>query len=152
MAVVNITSELYRSPIALGAVPDPVQVKGVHRAALGSVACGATDSTGSTYKLCAIPSHAILTPDTYFDVTDWGFAQVVVGSLTATDQLVDQTQATEDIVTPIAQGGADFGKRLWELLGLSEDPGGMIDLYLHAEAGAAGAGSANFYVSYLDNQ
>ncbi|MDF2235372.1 hypothetical protein P2H44_22685 [Albimonas sp. CAU 1670] len=152
MAVVKTLSNLFRDPLTLGAVPDALQVKGVRRCAVGTVSNAATDSSGSTYKLCSVPSHAIMHPDTVFDVENWGFAQVVIGSLTATDQIADQTKATENLVTPFAWGDANHGKRLWEVLGLAEDPGGIIDLYAHAEAAAVSAGSMPFAVEWIDSQ
>jgi len=50
---------------------------------------------------------------------------------------------------PIAQGDANHGLRLWEVLGLAASPGGNIALYAHAEANATGAGSMPFRIAYL---
>lgn len=52
-------------------------------------------------------------------------------------------------VAPIANGDANHGKRLWEVLGLASDPGGMIALWKHAAANATGAGSMPFAIHYL---
>ena len=76
---------------------------------------------------------------------------MVIGTKTDTTALIDQTRATEDVVQPIAIGDASHAKRLWEVLGMAEDPGGSIALFAHAAAGATGAGSMPFRISYIYN-
>ena len=150
MAVVNEFSDLIRDPIANPIdPPSPAQARGRYISATGTVTNASDDSSASTYHLADIPADAILHEDTFFDVENWGFAQVVIGTKTDTDALVDQTKATENVVTPIAVGDANHGKRLWEVLGLSANPGGNISLYAHSEAGATGAGTMLFRVAYL---
>lgn len=152
MAVEEIKSNLVKDRFDPNTKsPDPLEARGRPIYATGSVANAVDGSSGSTYHLCDLPSNCLMLPDTFFDVENWGYAQVVIGTLTDTDALVDQTKVTENIVTPIAQGDANHGKRLWEILGLAEDPGGMISLYGHSEAGATGAGSMPFQVAYLFN-
>ncbi len=150
MAVVSEKSDLIDDRYDDTSVAaDPAQARGRYIAATGTVANAADDSSASMYHLCDIPADAILHEDTFFDVQAWGFAQVVIGTKTDTDALVDQTKATENEVQPIAIGDANHGKRLWEVLGLSENPGGMIGLWAHAEAAATGAGTMLFRVAYL---
>jgi len=150
MAVVSTKSDLIHDPLADGSTPpDPQQARGRLIVATGTVANAADDSNTSKYHLADIPSQAILHNDTAFDVENWGFAQVVIGTEDDTDALVDQTKATENIVTPIAFGDANHGKQLWEVLGLAADPGGMISIWAHAEANATGAGSMPFRIAYL---
>lgn len=131
--------------------PDPQQARGRYRVAQGTVANGASDSSGSMYRLVDLPADCILMPLTQFDVENWGFAQVVVGTRDDTDALIDQTLATENIVTPIAFGDANHATPLWEMLGLSERPkSGIVSLWAHAEAGATGAGSMLFAIHYVE--
>lgn len=132
-------------------VPDPLQARGRAIYATGTVANTAADSTGSTYHLADIPFDAMLLPGTFFDVENWGFAQVAIGTLSDTTALVNQTKATENIVTPIAQGDANHGKRVWEVLGLSANPGGNAAIYAHAAANATAAGTMLFQIAYLYN-
>lgn len=127
---------------------DPVVARGRLIAAHGNVANLATDNNTSMYKLADLPSDCIMDENTFFDVENWGFAQVVIGTKSDTDALVDQTLATENIVTPFAQGDANHGKRFWEVLGLAADPRGMIGIYAHAEADATGAGTMPFRLNY----
>jgi len=150
MAIVSGKSDLihdFTDPTSTA--PDPQQARGRIVVAVGTVANLASDSDTSMYHLADIPSIAILLPDTFFDVTNDGFAQIVIGTKSDTDALVDQTKATENVVSPIAQGDANHGAQLWEALGLAEDPGGNISLWKHAEADAAGAGSTKFAIWYL---
>lgn len=150
MAVVSGKSNLIPDPTSASYVPvDPQLARGRVVVATGLVANLSTDSNTSKYHLVDLPSNCILLPATFFDVAGDGFAQIVIGTETDTDALVDQTKATENIVHPIAEGDANHGKYLWEVLGLAADPGGTIALWKHAEANAAGAGNMPFAIHYL---
>ncbi|WP_420415836.1 hypothetical protein [Marinovum algicola] len=152
MAVVSGKSNLIPNHFdATAEPPDPVELRGRYKVSTGTVSNLASDSNTSKYHLVDLPSHVILLPGTFFDVAADGYAQIVIGTYSDTDALVDQTKITENIVTPVANGDANHGKRLWEVLGLAADPGGMIGLWKHAEADAAGAGSMPFAIHYLDN-
>ncbi|MGR3456079.1 hypothetical protein [Pseudooceanicola sp.] len=151
MAVVSKKSDLihdFTDPTSVP--PDPQRARGRVVVALGTVANAADDSNLSMFHLADIPVDAILLPQTFFDVAGWGFAQVVIGTKTDTDALVDQAKATENIVTPFVQGDANHGKALWEVLGLAARPKyEKIGLWAHAEAAATGAGSMQFAIHYL---
>lgn len=148
MAVVSGKSDLI--PVSGGGnAPSPQKARGRLVAMTGSVSNAADDSNTSKFHLANVPSDALVHEDTFFDVENWGFAQVVIGTETDTDALVDQTLATENTVTPFAVGDANHGKPWWEALGLAADPGGYIALYAHAEADATGAGSMPFRIAYL---
>ncbi|MEO1637774.1 MAG: hypothetical protein AAFU41_00835 [Pseudomonadota bacterium] len=150
MPIVTGTSDLIQDYLAeTPNKPDPVQARGRAVYATGTITNAADDENTSMYHLIDIPSDAILLPDTFFDVTNDGFAQIVIGTKSDTDALVDQTKATGNIVTPVAQGGASHGLRLWQVLGMAENPGGNIALYKHAEANATAAGSTKFQIVYL---
>lgn len=149
MAVVDEKSDLYRDAHALQGSPDPLKTKGRVIVATGTVTNLVSDESGSKYRLIELPSDCYLHEDTFFDVQGDGFAQIVIGTLTDTDALVDQTRATENIHQPIAIGDANHGKQLWEILGLAEDTGGAIALFKHAEATATVAGSMDFRIVYV---
>lgn len=151
MPVTNKKSDLYRDYQLGEAFPDPVLTKGRAVYTTGSVANAADDSLGSSFLLCELPSDCLLHPDTSFDVEAWGFAQIVIGTKADTTALVNQTKATENIVTPIAFGDANHGNRLWEVLGLAADPGGYIALYAHAAANATGAGTMLFQIASIQH-
>ncbi|WP_422050142.1 hypothetical protein [Shimia sp.] len=151
MAVVTAKSDLFRDTHGGGSLIDPLISKGRIIVATGIATNASTDENGSSYRLVELPSDCILVSGTFFDVQNWGFAQVVIGTKTDTDALVDQGRTSENIVTPIVDGDANHKLRLWETLGLSEDPGGVIALFAHAEANATGAGNMPFRIHYLYN-
>lgn len=149
MAVVLVRSTLihdYLDPTSVAA--DEAFLRGVLRTATGSVANGATDSANSKYKLARVPSHAILDETTAFQVQNWGFAQVQVGTSTDPIALLNVAKSAANVQNPVVFGDANHGKRLWERLGLAADPGGNITLYLTALAAAVAAGSVNFRISW----
>lgn len=150
MPVVEGKSDLIHDYLDSDSVPpDPVQARGRLIVSTGTLANTSGDNTGSMYHLVDLPSTCILQSGTFFDVENDGFAQIVIGTKTDTDALIDQTRASEALITPFANGDANHGKRLWEVLGLAENPGGMIGLFKHAEAGATAAGSMPFAIHYL---
>jgi hypothetical protein len=149
MAVVNTKSNLFGDYLAGTDNPDPELARGRAIMATGSVSNGATDSNLSTYKLASLPSNCILGSRTLFDVENWGFATVNIGTKDDIDALITIAKASGNTVTPVVFGDAKHGKRLWEVLGLAADPGGMIDLYAHASADATGAGAMPFQFEYF---
>jgi len=142
----NLTADRY-DPSALSA--DPVEIRGRVVKSTGNVTNAASDSSGSSYHLVDLPSDCILEKDTFFKVDNWGFAQVVIGTRTDTTALVNVAKAAGAMVTPVASGDSNHGKRLWETLGMASDPGGNIGIYAHAAANATAAGTMLFEISYL---
>ncbi|MBY5988213.1 hypothetical protein [Roseovarius atlanticus] len=149
MPVVEGKSDLIHDPRAGDTPPDPQRARGELISMVGAVSNLGTDSDTSMYHLADIPSDAIVHPDTVFDVENWGFAQVVIGTETDTDALLDVAKSAATTQSPFAFGDANHGKAWWEALGLASDPGGFISLYAHAEANATGAGSMPFCIAYL---
>lgn len=150
MAVVSGKSDLIHGAFDYGATtPDPQAAKGRLVLATGTVANASTDSNTSKFELARIPSNALLHENTFFDVQNWGFAQVVIGTETDTDALLDVARSSANVQSPIAIGDANHGKALWDILGLAADPGGEIALWAHAEADASGAGSMPFRIAYV---
>lgn len=149
MAVVHLKSNLFGDYLAGIDNPDPELARGRPIMATGSVENGSSDSSLSTYKLASLPSNCILGDRTKFDVENWGFATVNIGTLTDVDALITIAKSSGNTVTPVVFGDAKHGKRLWEVLGLASDPGGVIDIYAHASAGATGAGAMPFQFEYF---
>lgn len=146
MAIVKVLSSIYRA--IDNKLFDPILTDGRRRLKTVTVANAATDSQGSTYKLASLPSDCILHYTTQFYVSNWGYADIRIGTLTDPAALVSQTKVTAATITPTMAGDpAWHGKRLWQRLGLAADPGGTIDIYAHgsvAAAVAAGTLLANF--------
>lgn len=151
MAVVKLKSDLYRDEAAGGAVPDAQFVAGRSKTITGTVSNGAADSAGSTYKIASLPADCLLDEATLFDDQNWGFAATKIGTLTDIIALLDTTPIAAPVgaKAPVAFGDANHGKELWEILGLAANPGGQIDLYAHAAAGATAAGSMPFRIRYI---
>lgn len=135
MAIVKGKSDL------MTAESDPAKHRGRPIVATFTVGNAATDNSGSSYHLCDLPSCAILDASTAFQVQNWGFAAIRVGTRTDVDALVSVLKSAGNVVSPVVQFDAKHGKPLWEVLGLASDPGGNIGLYAHAIADATGAGT-----------
>lgn len=142
MAVVNGKSDIKLADA------DPAKADGVMRVIALTVANLATDSSGSKYLLCTLPSCAVLDSNTAFKVDGWGFADIRLGTATDNDALASVAKSAGATVSPITKFGANHGKPLWKVLGLAADPGGNIDIYAHAIANATGAGSMLAEVHY----
>lgn len=151
MPIYDETSDLYRDHLADEAPREAILTKGRHYAATGTVANAADALNGSKFKLCELPAECILHEETFFDVENWGFAAIRIGTEADPTALVSQLKSAETVAEPIAIGDANHGLRLWEVLGLAENPGGMIPIYAHAIADATGAGSMPFRMSYIFN-
>jgi hypothetical protein len=128
---------------------DPALARGRLVVITGVRTNAATDSSGSKYFLASVPSDAYLDNLTEFHVANDGYAAIRIGTVAVVDALVSQTKATENIIRPVVTGNAKWNKPLWELLGFSADPGGVIGLWKHAIADATGAGTFNFRIAYL---
>lgn len=129
--------------------PPPELARGRVIRATGKLTHLSSASSGSKYLLIRVPSYAILTEMTLFDVENLGFATVNIGTASDLDALITIAKSSGNTVTPIVFGDAHHGKHLWEVLGLSADPGGDIELYLTASGDATGAGSMPFQIEYL---
>ena len=141
MPVVKKKSDLFMDKIAEIPAPDPARARGRLIVAAFTVANAADDLDGSSYLLASLPSDCILDSRTFFKVDDTGFAAIRIGTLSDPEALVAQLKSAEAVARPIADGDANHGLPLWEVLGLSADPGGVIDIYQHAIANATGAGT-----------
>lgn len=149
MPITDNQSDLFRKPHLEEDTPDSKQTHGRLYTATGKVTNAADDLSGSTFKLAELPADCILDDRTAFDVENWGFADVRIGTKDDVDALVSATTISATTQSPIAFGDANHGKELWEVLGLAANPGGNIAIYAHAIANATGAGEILFRVSFL---
>lgn len=121
------------------------------------------DSIASKYLVGTIPSNAILKPGSTIDCQaitsasdcDLGLAYANGGAMILADCLVNgQTLASAASVTlRAATGGAlatvaNQNKAVWQLAGLSADPGGEFDIWLTINAAATATGNVNFDLNY----
>lgn len=115
------------------------------------IAIGAADSINSVYWLARIPSSARIKPQSTFYVG-------AIAGLTSLSIGVDNLKGTKvanalvsavdvhsggafSLVSAIA--AANYAKELWQLLGLSSDPGGALDIYASVLAAPGAAGTLN---------
>lgn len=151
MAVVTGRSDLIHDPFDITSVAaDPERARGRLRKVTGTVSNASTDNAGSKYKLCALPSYAILDHNTNFKVSGWGFATVQIGTRTAATALLNVARSAATNQLPNTMGDANHGKPLWQQLGLAADPGGDIELWATGPADATTAGSMPFSIYYTD--
>lgn len=95
---------------------------------------GATVGLNDTCALAKIPSHAVILPQSQFSLSaTLGAATTVsLGAASAANALVnaEASTATFTVSAMKAVSIANVGKKLWEVLGYSSDPGGEIDLFV----------------------
>lgn len=149
MAVVEVLSDLFRDPKLGEARVDPIMKHGRSHHSMGTATNAADDESGSSYRLVDLPSHCVIHPDTIFDVENWGFATVNLGTKDDTTALGTVARSAAATYQPVEFGDANHTKRLWEVLGLSEDPGGLIGIYAHGSANADAAGDMPFHIETI---
>ena len=128
--------------------PDEHFLRGVRKTATLTVANAATDSAGSHYKLARVPSHALMDEATAFQVQNWGFATVQIGTSADPVALLNVAKSAANVQSPFAFGDARHGKRLWEILGLAADPGGEITIVATGPANADAAGTMKGLIAW----
>ncbi len=149
MAVVSGKSNLIADYLAATTGLDPEFSRGRPVMVQGTVTNASTDSNLSKWHLADLPSFAVLGDRTAFDVENWGFAAIRIGTFDDVDALVAVLKSAGNTVSPVAFGDTTHGKALWEVLGLASDPGGLIGIYAHAIANATDAGSMPFRIEYF---
>ena len=132
----------------LSADPDSAKANGVLRFVAATLTNAADDLLGSKFKIASLPSCAVLDALTGFQVQNWGFADIRIGTAGNPAALVSVLKSAGNVVNPIERFDAKHGKPLWNALGMADDPGCMIDLYAHAIANATGAGSMKVEIAY----
>lgn len=142
MAVVNLKADVFTGE------QDPAKLRGETVTTTFTVANGGTDSSLSTYRVGSIPAEALFDEATMLKVDGWGFANVYLGTKTDNDAVGTVAKATGTYWSPIVLGDGKHGLPAWQALGLAANPGGNIDLYLHAAAGATGAGTCKGKIVY----
>ncbi len=149
MPIVNQKSDLFRDAFNGGGIVDPKRLRGRADIATGSVANLATDLNTSSYHLIDLPSDCLIHPDTAFDVENWGFATINLGTQGDIDALGTIPKASGATYRPVVFGDAKFLLELWQILGLATDPGGFIGIYAHASANATAAGAMLFQIQTI---
>lgn len=162
MPVVNLFGSRYMTDIAntSPAKKAPATVaSGKVRASFDTVETGVNDSPNSTYKLGRVPTNARILPSSklYWDdlhagagvpTLDAGFSGVDGNITTNLTALNDGFNVTTSGSGTLVRDHANGARRVWELLGLAKDPGGVVDLLISLQdnaADTAGTVSAELY-------
>ncbi|MBL4761766.1 MAG: hypothetical protein JKY93_03595 [Gammaproteobacteria bacterium] len=150
MPVTTNKSDVFRLPNGDGVSQNANKTAGRLRVCQGKVSNATDDLAGSTFELCRVPSHAIIDPTSAFQVENWGFVTVKIGTGSDTGAFIDVATSAATTQNPVTQFDVNHGKELWEVLGLEEDPCGKISLFAHADADATAAGSMLFDIRWFD--
>lgn len=160
MAIVDNKSDVFDTRDATTnelSVVDPIRSRGFIRCALGSINNLAGDNDTSVYRLWRMPARGILLPLTKVDLQSWGYAAATLGLATPNGATLTEDGLLSSVTvsglsapsTPVTHGATDWTKPVWELAGLSADPGEYVDVIIGTAADAAGAGSATFEAYWL---
>lgn len=168
MAVVNLYGSKVMTAVANTTPAGFADVSLAHgrvRCAVDTVEVGSADSATSTYSLARLPTNAVILPQSqvvWDDLASAGSPTIDIGLFAADSQteITDDDDAINDgldaaAVRTVATGDfikdpADIGKRVYELLGLSTDPGGRVDVKLtlkDADVNAGGTVSLALFYS-----
>lgn len=132
------------------------------RQAPGTVEVAAADDANSVYRLARVWSGWRLSGIPYWhdsitslSDSNWGLYDTAKnGGAAVNDNLfgdaIDLSSAATGDALFEALDIANVEKRIWELLGLSADPGKWYDLCVTAVSDPAGAGTISAIVHYVD--
>lgn len=162
MAVVDRKSTILTNRDTVPRINNPSYLAGgTRQQARATFELANGDSIGSTYRICQVPSTAIINSIRIFcDAITSGAADV--GLYQTTDNGSAVVSATtyasaQSIASAIVTGTeiafeqrdiANVEKRVWEDAGLSADNGRFYDIVATLTAAAAAAGTLSFIVDY----
>jgi hypothetical protein len=138
-------------------MPNAKTSKGVLRVSIDTVGITSTDADGSTYRLARVPSNAVLESITIKNEaitggTDFflGFYDINDGAAIDADALLGTTSLASagDIDGLGSINIANFGKEVWELAGLTEDPYKLVDIVLTGNTVGTATGTVTAIVKY----
>lgn len=158
MAVVTKYAKGFKDPNSV-ALPEPVFAEGRSRVVVtGDVGITSGDSIGSKHYLGRVPSNAIILPGSTLyhgaagtSVTyDIGVELdgTVISANALASALAIATAGNKAVTAALATGSQ--GKRLWEVLGLTKDPGVTYDI-VGKIGGAAATGTVSLeaFIEYV---
>lgn len=151
MAVVTKYGQGHPSPTSIR-LPDAIYRGNPVRAVLASIAIANGDSATSVLLFGKLPSTAILLPQgliTHTAIT--GLTDFDIGVLEETDVLADGLNlSSAGTKAPLASvATADLIKPLWQLAGLTTDPGRELTLVGTLNTDATAAGTIHAYFPYI---
>lgn len=155
MAVVIKYGKAVKDPAAIGLVK-PALAEGRSRVAVsGTIAVANGDSANSKHYLARIPSHAIILPHSILyhggitGLNDYDVGLELNGTLVDIDALadgLDLTAAGNKNPTAALVVATGIGKQLWEVAGLTRDPGVVYDVIGTMKAAATAAANLETFL------
>lgn len=170
MAVVNVNSgQIANDLLTPPVLNNPYVAGGVYRENVDVCTAGATDSAGSTYRFCRVPSNARIgdvevmndanTVGTSYKCGLYGVnggaiavANADVIFFSAVTMASARNVWTSLYFPSILAGGgavANCTKRVWELLGLSADPNLLYDVVITAVTPGTAGGNMAVKFAYI---
>jgi hypothetical protein len=156
MAVIEGYGTGYKNPTSPHAIAGVLRAAEVRR--INSVIQITTgDSANSIHRVGSAPSDAIIDPRSryYHEATgltdfDVGIYHPNGGAVISADCLVngDDVSAAGDESVLKSVATANLNKRLWEIAGLSSNPGGELDIVATQKAGTADTKVIVFKIDY----
>lgn len=123
-----------------GFVESPVHGEAT-RVLIDTGAFVAADAIGTTLYLARLPSNAVIHPDSKVWFDDFGGTGTMdIGGVNDDDILaadIDVSGAAGSSDLLARPDHTDYGKELWDLFGLTEDPGGNLDIIATIATAAA---------------
>lgn len=164
MASSALSSSIITNRDATPRVANNSRLSGAHlRSSVGSVVSLAADDTGSRYKMCEVPSAAIVRA-VYLSSVAQGAGAVNIGVYRTTADggaavsaslfaaalsvvaAVTRAEATNQSTTYTA---AKREQPLWQAAGLTSDPGGMLDIVVAPSTTFTNGGAVAVEVQYV---
>lgn len=165
MATEALKSATITNRDATPRVANNARLSGAHlRSAVGSATATAGVTTGSTYRLCSVPSNALVREVLVSTVAQGGTSAADVGVYRATADggaVVDADFFGSAVSLVSALSRSDVTNEsttytptkreqpLWQAVGLSSDPGGELDIVLTTTATLTNGGLLSAEVGYV---
>lgn len=128
---------------------------------IGTLEVDAANDDGSVFRMCRIPSNARISElalkndaivgGTDYDIGVYDIADVNSGAVVDADILaatLDLSAANDQFAEVETVAEEDVEQRLWELLGLSEDPAKVYDIALTGNTVGTAAGTLALRLRY----
>ena len=138
-------------------MPNAKTSKGVLRVSIDTLEINATDDDTSTYRLARVPSNAVLDTITIKNDAITGGTDFFLGFYDINDGAAIDADALRG-TTSLASAGdidglgsidiANFGKEVWELAGLTENPHKLVDIVLTGNTVGTATGTVTAIVKY----
>lgn len=156
MAVVTKYAKSVKDPASIALPPAAFSEGKVVCISTGPIAIANGDSTNSKIYLGRLPTSAIVLPQSILyhgavtGVTDFDIGLEKDGVLVDIDVLADgltlASAGNKQVTAALATG--QIGRRLWEVAGLSNDPGGEYDIIGTLKADASAGASIEAFIYY----